>query len=226
MTILGKSLLDYLIERMRKTRLIDDIVIATSLEVANDVISAHCAARNVECFRGSEEDVLSRYFEAAKAYHADFVVRVCSDSPLIDPSLVDELVNEYLTQHPKYDYYSNTLNQSCPLGMNVEIFSFESLMYANANANQVYEREHVTPYIYKNPEIYKIGRKTYEPDLSAIRLTVDTPEDFELIKSTIEKLYPINPDFKLADIIALVEREPSLLKLNSHIIQKQPDHGA
>jgi spore coat polysaccharide biosynthesis protein SpsF len=221
MTVIGKSLLGFLIERMRKSRSIDDIVIATSVEVTDDVIAEYCATFNIKCFRGSEEDVLSRYFEAAADHRADFVIRVCSDSPLIDPLLIDQLVNEYLNTYPKYDYYSNTLDQSCPLGMNVEIFSFESLMQANVNANQMYEREHVTPYIYRNPEIYKIGRKNYQPDLSSIRLTVDTPEDFELIKSIIEKLYPINPAFSLADIIALVEREPDLLKINSHISQKK-----
>jgi len=226
MTVLGKSLLGYLIDRMRKARLIDDIVIATSVEPADDVIVKYCATHNVECFRGSEGDVLSRYFEAASVYHADFIVRVCSDSPLIDPLLIDELVEEYLTNFPKYDYLSNTLEQSYPLGMNVEMFSFESLEQANANGSQFYEREHVTPYIYGHPEIYKIGRKHYQPNLSAFRLTVDTPEDFEVIKAVIEKLYPGNPDFNLADIVALIEREPALFKLNSHIRQKQLVDGA
>lgn len=215
--VLGKPLLTYLIERLNRSRWINQLVIATSIEVADDVIADYCQQHHIEVYRGSEKDVLSRYFEAAHAFAADLVVRICADSPLIDPALVDELLEEYLLEGSNWDYFSNTIKQSCPFGMNTEVFTFAALAKAHSEANQRYEREHVTPYLYRHPELFSVHEKHYEPDRSNIRLTVDTPEDFVLIEQIIKGVVPITVDFDLPDILKFLERNPDLLKINENV---------
>ncbi len=220
--ILGQPLIAYLIERLKRSRRIDELVIATSTEPADDVIAQYCQQLEVAVFRGSETDVLSRYFNSAKAYNADFVVRVCADSPLIDPALVDELLDEFLQVQPACDYLSNTINQSCPLGMNTEVFTFQALEQAHAKAEQPYEREHVTPYLYRHPELFSIHEKHYQPDLGHVRLTVDTPEDFEMVRLILLGLLVAKKEFGLPDILAFLNEHPELMKINAHIQQTPP----
>ncbi len=218
--VLGKPLLGYLIDRVNNSRKIDDLVIATSVRESDDVIAAYCASHHVKCYRGSEDDVLSRYIEAAILNNADYIVRICSDSPLIDPAMLDEMVDEFLLNVPLYDYLSNTINQTYPLGMNAEIFSFGALQEAHLKGTLPCEREHVTPYIYGHPDRFKIGHKNLQTNLSKLRLTVDVAEDFVLVKCIIERLYPSNPNFGLSDILALFKQDPELFKINFHIQQK------
>lgn len=217
--IQGKPLLGHLIERIKRSVLIGDLVIATSTQESDTVIAEYCKAHDVKYYRGSEDDVLSRYLEAAKLYEADFVVRICADSPLIDPVLIDEIIREFLLKYPLCDYLSNTINQTYPLGMNAEIFSFQALHEAHMNAKTPYEREHVTPYIYTNPDRFNACHKHCHPDLSMLRLTVDVREDFELVKMIFERLYPVNKDFGLSDIVLMYSQSPELFKINSHIQQ-------
>lgn len=217
--ILGQPLIGYLIQRLERSQWIDQLVIATSTEPADDVIAQYCQYHGIAFFRGSEVNVLARYFDSARAYNADFVVRVCADSPLIDPALVDELLEEFLQAQPECDYLSNTINQSCPLGMNAEVFTFQALEQANAKANHPYDREHVTPYLYHHPELFSIREKHYSPDLGSVRLTVDTPEDFELVRLILEGLLVAKKEFGLPDIMEFLYEHPDLMKINAQIQQ-------
>lgn len=220
--ILKKPLLGYLIERLRRATLIDDIVIATTTKRSDDKVVKFCNDNQINCFRGPEFDVLKRYYMAAKEFKAENIVRICGDSPLIDPVMVDEMVSEFLNMKISTDYYSNTINQTYPLGMNTEIFSFSALESAYKNANNKFEREHVTPFIYMNAEVFKICQKHIQPNLSKLRLTVDQKEDFEVIKLIIENFNKPNQpfDFTLEDIVSLSKEKPTIFSKNNKVSQK------
>jgi len=223
--VLGKPLLQFLVERLKRSRLINELVIATTTSAADDEIVACCNLVGVAHYRGSEVNVLSRYAEAASLYRAEVVVRICCDSPLLDPLLVDQFIGNFQGSNPPYDYLSNTINQSYPLGMNVEVFSRWALEQADMNAKRPYEREHVTPYIYFNPERFVIHQEHSLIDLGHLRLTVDVPEDFELVKLVLEALYPNSPEFGLGDILAFYRECPEVFRINSHVMQKRVPCG-
>lgn len=215
-TVNGKPLLSYQIERMKKSKFIDELVIATTPN-GNEKIIELCQKLATQVFIGPEEDVLTRYYDAAIHYNADVVVRMTSDCPLIDPIIIDEVINFYLNNN--FDYVSNTINRTFPRGMDTEVFSISALEKANKEACKDYEREHVTPYIYLNPNKFEIGQYTQKIDQSYIRLTVDTKEDFELICRLLKLLN--SNDFELNDIIAILDKNPELLEINAHILQKK-----
>lgn len=217
--VLDRPLLDYLVERLRRSRAINELVIATSTHPADDAIADYCRRNGVACYRGSEDDVLARYMDAATEFAADVIVRISADSPLIDPGVVDELVEEFLATTPTCDYLSNTINQTYPLGMNTEVFSYRALRQAHREATLSYDREHVTPFLYHNRDRFAVCENHHQPDLSGLRLTVDVPEDLELVTVILERLHAGNPEFTLSDIAQLYEREPELRNINSHIRQ-------
>ena len=216
--VLSRPLLSYQIERMAQSRLIDELVIATTPN-SNEPIIELCKKENVSYFIGSEKDVLERYYLAAKQHQADIVVRMTSDCPLIDADIVDNVINMY--KNNNFDYVSNTQIRTFPRGMDTEVFSFSALERAYKEAKIEYEHEHVTPYLYLNAEKFKIGQYIQDQDFNEIRLTVDTPEDFELIKRLFEKLYPINSKFSLEDILEVLKENPSWLEINKEIVQKK-----
>lgn len=218
--VLGKPLLAYQIERLKRVEAADRIVIATTKNDADDPIVELCQALAVDYFRGSEQDVLSRYYGAAQAAQADVVVRVTSDCPLIDPAIIDEVVQVYVAQCDRYDYVSNALKRTYPRGMDTEVLPTWALEQAYQEATEPPEREHVTPFIYNRPERYALGHVIYPQDLSHHRWTVDTPEDFELIRRMLEALYPLSPNFNLQDCLRLIERHPDWSAINSHVEQK------
>ncbi|MHC8517591.1 cytidylyltransferase domain-containing protein [Sporosarcina sp. ITBMC105] len=220
-TVLNKTLLEYQLERVQRSRLIDEIIIATTRDSADEDIVKWCKKNSVGVYRGSEHDVLARYYEAAIEYKADVIVRLTSDCPLIDFEVVDQVIQLYLDMRGEIDYASNTLERTFPRGMDTEVFSFSALQKAYANAVSKNEREHVTTFIYKNPHIFKIQGLTYSYNLSKYRWTVDTEEDFELIRQILLNIYPNNPTFVLKDLIELVERNPSWNDINAHIEQKK-----
>jgi len=218
--VLNKPLLAYQVERVKRSKLINEIVIATTTEELDQEIVDFCELMSLSYYRGSEDDVLSRYYEAASIYKADIVVRITSDCPLIDPNIIDLVINEFITNMKKIDYASNTVQRSFPIGMDIEVMSF-SLIESINRINLVQSfREHVTPYVYKSG-IFIIKQVLQEMDKSHIRLTVDTPEDFILISKVIEELYPKNPSFSLQDLYELFDKKPELLLINHHIKQKK-----
>ncbi len=220
-TVLGKPLLEYQIERVKRSNFINEIVIATTTNESDDLIVELCKKIEIKYYRGSEEDVLSRYYEAAMENHSDIIIRLTSDCPIIDTNVMDQVIQNYIEYQDQYDYVSNTLIRSYPRGMDTEAFSFKTLEQAYKNANKSYEREHVTPYIYQHPELFRIKTIKNKTDYSQHRWTVDTPEDFELIKRIIEALYPINPTFTMNNIIELLNKNLDWIKINAHIEQKK-----
>lgn len=219
--IKGKTVLSHVIERVKKSKLISDIIIATTVHERDNVIETEAINCGAKVFRGSEDDVLSRYYYASKEFNADAVVRITSDCPVIDPYVIDELISCYLKG--KYNLVTNSgsdLNQrTYPRGLDTEVFSFKSLEDAFVNGIKKYQKEHVTPYIYENSKnIHYFKNKV---DYSKYRWTLDTVEDFEVINEIYKKLYKGEHNFFLNDIVELFKQEPHLITINAHIEQKK-----
>ncbi|MBZ0104044.1 MAG: glycosyltransferase family protein [Sulfuricella denitrificans] len=219
--VLGKPLLEYQLERIRRSELANDIVIATTTNKTDQPIVDWCNRCGVTCFRGPEHDVLARYHGAAALCHADTVVRVTSDCPLIDPAVIDKVIDYYLTHTAECDYASNCLERTYPRGMDVEVFSRRALDEAHSEARDALEREHVTPFIYGHPERYRLANITYPENQGHHRWTVDTQEDFELVGKILSSLYPDNPLFTLEDALELLRQHPDWASINAHIEQKK-----
>ena len=198
----------------------DEIVVATTDNPADDRVYDFCREKKVACFRGSEEDVLDRYYRAAIEHEADAIVRVTSDCPLIDPEVVDAVITAFQENTGRFDYVSTSLVRTFPRGIGGEIFSMEVLSEINELAMEKADREHVTAYIYRHPEKYRLLNVPRILDVSHHRWTVDTPEDFELIRRMLEALYPVKPKFRLEDCLRLLEQNPEWEKINRHIVQK------
>jgi len=219
--VLNKPLLAYLTERLNRVKRADALLIATTVNPQDQKIVDFCKANEIPYFRGSEEDVLNRYLKASCGAAADIIVRVCSDCPLIDPAVVDEVINFYLEYYPLYDYVSNTLTRTFPRGMDVEIFSFQSLKDAAQRAFYPEEREHVTLYFNRHQDSYKLGNVLYKHDESQHRWTLDTEEDFLLISKVLTAIYPGKPQFTLQDLLQLFQEHPEWAQINAHVQQKK-----
>lgn len=219
-TVLGKTLLAHMVERLRRVRNADSVIIATTVEPADDAIVAECARLGVLCTRGSEDDVLDRYHAAAKTVKADVVVRCTSDCPVIDPELVEELIARFLAAGDR-DYGSNAaIDRTYPRGLDAEICTFAALETANKESTSAFEREHVLEFLLVRPQRFKQLSLTHREDLSRHRWTVDTPEDFELVKRILESLYPKDARFTWTDVLALLDAHPDWPLLNAHVKQK------
>jgi len=220
MPIMGVPMLALMIERLKNARMIDDIVVATTDNGSEDPIAKLADEMGVGCFRGSEEDVLLRVLKAAQHFEADIIVETTGDCPLNDPAIVDKVVADYRIGGA--DFVSNTLDYTTPIGTDVRVFSTESLAEIERVSQDPADREHVSLHYWENPEKYRLRnvRTEIPPEVKDLRLTVDTPEDFELISRVFEELYPTNPAFSLWDIVELFERKPELTKINQNIQQK------
>ncbi|CUI16639.1 Acylneuraminate cytidylyltransferase [Candidatus Protochlamydia naegleriophila] len=219
--VFGKPLLKYIVERLREVKNADEIVVLTTTEASDDIVEDFCQKEGVACFRGSENDVLERYYQAALQRRPDAIVRVTADCPLIDPEIVDAVIDAFKRESPAIDYISNSLKRTYPRGLDVEIFSFEALKKAYQLAIKPEEREHVTVYLYRHPELFKLKNMAHHPSLSQYRWTVDTQEDFTLIRLILEHLYPDNPTFRLQDVLNLLKKYPEWNLINAHIEQKK-----
>lgn len=215
--LLGQTMLVRVINRLRASRLIDHVVVATTNLDKDDAIVDECLTRAVACHRGDENDVLDRYFQAAKAAAADVIVRITSDCPLIDPEVTDRTIDAFLQSHA--DYAANTLVRTYPRGLDTEVFTLDALSRAWNEARLGYEREHVTPYIIEHPAEFSLLSVTGDRDYSAYRWTVDTPEDLQLVRAIYGR-FPADRAFSWREVTELLEREPSLADLNSSITQK------
>jgi spore coat polysaccharide biosynthesis protein SpsF len=220
-TVLGKPLLEYQVERLQRVTLADELVIATTTNEQDDPIVELCDRLGVKFYRGSEEDVLERYYEAAQQHQADVVVRVTSDCPLIDPEIVDKAIENYLNSQPTCDYVSNCLERTYPRGMDTEVFSFEALELAHSEAKAIPEREHVTPFIHRQPQRFQIAQVWHWESQSHHRWTVDTDADFELVKKILEVLFYQNPKFTMGECLNLLQQHSDWQQINAHVEQKQ-----
>lgn len=217
----GKTLLEIQLERLKHSTLIQQIVIATTTQEQDNLVVDLCKQLDIDFYRGSEEDVLSRYYEAAVAFKANVIVRLTSDCPLIDPIIVDEVISSYLSKIDSIDYVSNTLERTYPRGLDTEVFSFKALEKTYKEAVLQSDREHVTAYIYSNPNMFRIDQVKGRDDYGNFRWTVDTPEDFELIHRILKELYGDKKPFYMQDIIELLTRYPDWNDINGHIEQKK-----
>ena len=203
-----RTILDYVIDRLRYCKEIDNIVLATTTSKKDDVIKDYAIQKKINLFRGNEPDVLDRYYNTAKKYKADVVIRITGDCPLIDPKIVDEVIKKHITSNA--DYTSNVIKRTYPKGLDVEVFNFHTLEKAHEEAIEKHHREHVTLYIMEHAEKYKLQNirargKLHRPD---IRITLDTKEDFELIKKII--LYFDDIEFTGEDIIDFLDKNKKL----------------
>ncbi|MFU0781508.1 MAG: 3-deoxy-manno-octulosonate cytidylyltransferase [Thermoanaerobacterium thermosaccharolyticum] len=221
--IMDKPVIGHVVNRVKASKEIDDIIIATTTKKEDDIIVEEAKKLNVKYFRGSEEDVLSRYYYAAKENNADIVIRITSDCPLIDPQIIDKIIKTFIetSKKEKIDYLSNTIERTYPRGLDVEVFNFETLEKAFKEADRPYQREHVTPYIYENHEIFKIKQIKNNIDYSNYRWTLDTIEDFKVIETIYENLYKENELFYMEDIIKFQKEHPEIAKINENIKQKE-----
>lgn len=215
--ILGKPSIELLIERLRLARKIDTIILATTTNSEDDVIESFCKKNKVICFRGSSSDVLGRVYNAAKKYNTDVVVEVTGDCPLLDPWLIDKCIDMFLKSD--YDYLSNFIKQSYPPGIDVQIFSFRVLEEINKLVKAEKFREHVTLYILKHPEKYRMHNVPAPPEFfyPDWHLELDEQKDYELIEKIYEALYFNNPHFTTMDIINLLKANPDWLKINADV---------
>jgi spore coat polysaccharide biosynthesis protein SpsF (cytidylyltransferase family) len=212
MPILGRPMLALQLERLRRSKCLTDLVVATSNDPSDDALAELCAREGVKVFRGSLSDVLDRFVKAARPYAPDVVVRLTGDCPLADPDLIDAVVAKFLQDD--LDYLSNCDPASFPDGLDVEIMKFSALELANVEAVLPSHREHVTPFVRRQPDRFRVGNHLSSVDRSAMRWTVDEPEDFEFVRRTYERLYPGNPDFSTEDILGLLKKEPHLQQNN------------
>jgi spore coat polysaccharide biosynthesis protein SpsF len=220
------SMLEMVIMRIHSCPKIDILIIATTINNTDDPVVQLCydlqpKYPKLRVFRGSENNVLSRFYFAAHKYHLDHIIRITSDCPLIQPDILNQMIQEYYNDNSDYDYLSNTLIRTFPRGLDAEIFKTSALdrAYLDPNATNA-EIEHVTPYINSQPSHFRLHNWSQTPDYSNYRLTVDTQEDLDLIKLIYATLYPRNPLFTQNDIINILEENPDWLKINAEIEQK------
>lgn len=215
----GFPMLARVIHRLQRAARVNKLVIATTCEKSDDTIQAYCNLHGWSCFRGDEQDVLDRYYRAAVAHQAEVVVRVTSDCPLIDPEVVDRVVKELLDRQPLVHYASNTLPpRTFPRGLDVEAIRMDALAKAWSEDKNMSWREHVTPYLYRNPQLFNLHGVFHAPDYSAMRWTVDTPEDFNFVRHIYETLD--TDRFVWTEVLGLLERHPELTEINRQVVQK------
>jgi len=212
----GISLLKIQCERVKKSRELNKVIVATSDIHQDDIVEAFCLENEIECFRGEENDVLSRYYHCAKNNDVDVIVRLTADCPLVDPEIIDEVVNIFLEKN--VDYASNTVpveSSTFPEGCDVEVFSFEALEKAYQNCRDPHDREHVTFYFWKYENDFKTAQLTRKQDLSGYRFTVDYPEDFEVIEFILNELKRRNFFGSLEEIVGIIDGNQQIKERNS-----------
>jgi spore coat polysaccharide biosynthesis protein SpsF (cytidylyltransferase family) len=210
--ILGKPMLYRQLERIQRCNALDAVAVATSTESTDDCVVMAAESLGVQCVRGPLADVLDRYRSAAALLGADVIVRLTADCPLCDATVIDEVVELHLSGG--YDYTSNFIERRYPVGLDAEAFNRDILEAAWMDAVDPPHREHVTPWMYGNASL-RLGSLRNEHDQSGMRWTVDEPKDFDFVREVYGRLYPDNPTFCTADILALLEREPALAMINA-----------
>lgn len=219
--IVGKPMLTHVLDRLERVGNLDRVVVATSRHEREAPIVELVEARpRTDLFQGSEADVLARYRDAGRAFGARTVVRITADCPLIDPGVVGDCVAEFQSRAGEVDYLSNALERTFPRGLDTEIIGFEALETAFQEARAEADREHVTPFIWRQPERFRLVNFAAQDDHSDLRWTVDTSDDLRLVRMIYEALYPVRPDFDHHDVLALLSRHPTWSQLNRHVEQK------
>lgn len=208
------TILDFIINQLSYSKLIDKLILATTNLSMDDIIEDSIKDLDVKLFRGNTNDVLDRYYQCAKKFSLNIIVRITADNPLIDPFIIDEMISKFCLKN--YDYMTNTIPRTFPYGTEVEILTFNALEKAWYNAKKPSEREHVTPYFYNNPKNFKIHQVQFSSNLSNLRWTIDKQSDLDLVKLIVSKV--IKRPILLDDIIMLYNNEPKIFEINkTHI---------
>ncbi len=233
--IAGEPMLVHVIERAKRAKLVNEVVLATTTDPSDDPVAEFCAEHGYNFTRGSLNDVLDRYYQAAKEYKAEVVVRLTADCPVLDPDVVDETI--LAQREGNFDFIANRLpppmGRTFPIGLDTEVCTFAALEKTWQEAKEKHQREHVMPYLYENttlntenqnlhtgisPRGFKIALVNHYPDHGSLRWTVDTPKDLEFIREIFARFD--NDDFGWKDILALLEKEPELAKINADVHHK------
>ncbi len=227
MDIGGRTMLERVVERARRAELLQEVVVATTVEPADDALADLATQKGWAVFRGSQDDVLERYEQAARRFDARVIVRITSDCPLIDPGVVDDVVRA-LTRSGA-DYCSNCLRRTFPRGLDVEAMTRDSLEIMAEEATLPHEREHVTPFLYGRPDRFRLQGVEGREDHSAHRWTVDTPEDLQLLRSIFAAFGADGPR-SWSEVLEVLARRPEIAAINAHVPQKSiaqgPDRGS
>jgi len=217
MPLAGKPLLYRMHERVAASELSGNIIIATTKEETDVPIIELCEENNLNYYRGHSTDLLERHYKAAKIFNADVVVKIPSDCPLIDPNIIDKVIKYCIKNFPKYDFVSNLHPATYPDGNDVEVMTMKAIEDAGQNAKLPLEREHTTPFLWENPDKFRIGNVIWETGLDfsmTHRFTIDYKEDYDFIKTVYDELYSENNMFKLDDILNLLDDKPEIKRIN------------
>jgi len=217
--IMGKPLLYHIVQRIKASKYINEIIIATTTESIDQAIVKFARENNLLFYKGSVNDVLDRFYNAATRVNADIVVRITADDPFKDPVVIDKVIKHLIT-HPELDYVSNTIKPTYPEGLDVEVLRSNALKNAYENAKLRSEREHVTPFIWKNPEIFNVANVENDEDLSHYRWTLDYEEDLEFARKVYSGIYK-GEVFLLEDILSFLKENPQVSDLNKGIVRNE-----
>ena len=222
MDLCGSPVIEHVVNRLKQSTLIDEIIIATSTNSNNQPLIDFCIENDISYFVGSEDDVLDRYYQTAVSYNIkdeDIVIRITSDCPLIDPFVVDKVIEEHISNND--DYTTNVIECTYPDGLDCEVFNFSVLKDTWLNANLSSQREHVTLYIRDNPDKFKLGNVKNDVDLSDLRWTLDEKEDFVFINEIYKNIYSKDSFFTMGDVVDLLNEKPKLLEINSKFTRNE-----
>lgn len=208
----GKPLIEHVVERVSACDSIEKVIVATTHNKADDQLIRWAASYGVATYRGSEDDVLSRFLGAAQESGASVIARVTADDPFKDPEVTDRVVG--LLIEKELDFACNNFPPSFPEGLDAEVFTIDALRRANENSRSAFEREHVTQHFYKNPKLFKQENVSHEKDLSKLRWTIDTKRDYEMARRVYDELYRESRIFKMREILDLLDRRPEIRLLN------------
>ncbi len=219
--IAGQPMLAHVVERVRRASQVDEVVVATTTDAGDEAVAAFCESRTIAVVRGDPFDVLDRYYQAARQFGAEVVVRVTADCPLIDPGVVDLTISEF--QRIGADFAANRLpppwKRTYPIGLDTEVCRFAALERAWREADQPYQREHVMPYLYDQEGRFRVVLVNHQPDYGALRWTVDTAEDLQFVRQVFAH-FGERTDFTWLDVLDLIQREPNLAQINAGVQHK------
>ena len=211
----GKPLIWHIVNRLKYSQNINKIILATTQNKNDNILQDWALKNDIPCFRGSENDVLDRYYHSAQHFGVDTIVRITADDPFKDSQIIDEVIN--LFEENNLDFAYNNNPPTFPEGLDTEVFSFNALKRAFTNSTDPFEKEHVTQYFYRNPSIFSQACLKNPTDLSYLRWTIDTQQDWDMAEIVYNKLYPIKTNFDMSDILELINNEPYIAKINSAV---------
>jgi len=224
MDIGGQPMLAQVVERVRMAATVDEVIVATTTDSSDDPVAQFCSRRGIPCERGSLFDVLDRFYQAATVHHANVIVRITADCPLVDPWVIDRVVQAFYDTHA--DFAANRLpppwKRTYPIGLDVEVCSFAALERAWKEAAEPHQREHVMPYLYDTPDRFHVHVVNAEADYGSLRWTVDTPQDLEALRG-LYALLGDRRDFTWQDVLAIWQAHPELERINANVVHKKYD---